>query len=98
MTTDQAKKNRARFAGQREQVFKRDNYRCVDCGMTMVQHRTKYKKDLTINHIDGHGRNSPEPNNAMSNLETLCLPCHGHKDCQNAKWHKKSRQLWVGNN
>jgi hypothetical protein len=38
------------------------------------------KKNLTIDHIDGNGRNSKQPNNELSNLQTLCSKCHGSKD------------------
>lgn len=90
MTRDQLRKDRHRFGGNTLAVFKRDKYACTGCGMTMDQHVSKYGKRLTINHIDGSGRNKvhqpgePERqkggNNSMDNLETLCLPCHGTKD------------------
>lgn len=86
---DFAKKDKFRFSGLRLTIFTRDGFRCVDCGMSMAEHIAKWGKALTINHIDGQGRNSKTPNNDPSNLETLCLRCHGHKDCQNAKWHDK---------
>jgi hypothetical protein len=79
-TKDMQKKDRSRFNGLRGEIFKRDNYQCVNCGMTMSDHLEKYNKSLTIDHIDGQGRNSKEPNNDPTNLQTLCLPCHGKKD------------------
>jgi 5-methylcytosine-specific restriction endonuclease McrA len=96
LTVDQAKKDRQRFGGNTLAVFKRDKYRCVNCDMTMAQHLIKYGKRLTINHINGLGRNSEVPDNSMNNLQTLCLPCHGLADCMNDKWqtvnggHKKA--------
>lgn len=77
---DFRKKDNARFGGIRKIILERDGYRCLDCGMTQEQHFVKWKKSLTINHIDGQGRNSLIPNNDPTNLETLCLRCHGLKD------------------
>lgn len=74
------KKNRQRFGGLRDDVWERDGYRCVDCGMTMDEHIRRWRKRLTVNHINGVGRNSDLPDNRLENLETLCLPCHGAKD------------------
>lgn len=84
------RRNRLRFGGQRLIVLERDKYKCVDCGMTQDEHIAQYKKSLTINHINGRGRRSAEPDNRLENLETLCLRCHGLKDCQNAKWVAKN--------
>lgn len=77
---DYRKKNNARFSGLRDVVLERDGFCCVSCNMTNEQHLKKWKKSLTINHIDGAGRNSKVPNNSLENLETLCLRCHGAKD------------------
>lgn len=60
-----------RFGRDPKEVFKRDNYQCLICGTN---------EDLTIDHIDGNGRNSKHPNNELSNLQTLCRRCHGRKD------------------
>lgn len=73
-------KNRARFSGLREYILERDGYACVRCGMTQEQHIGKWGKSITINHIDGKGRNARYPNNDPNNLETLCLRCHGAVD------------------
>lgn len=86
LSKDQAKKDRQRFGGNTLAVYKRDNYQCVKCGMTMREHIEKYGKRLTINHKNGVGRKSKVPDNRMINLETLCFPCHGLADCQNKKW------------
>lgn len=90
LTRDQKKKDKARFGGKTLSVYKRDNYQCVGCAMTMDQHISKYGKRLTINHINGLGRNCIEPDNSMENLETVCLPCHGKRDCMNDKWLKSN--------
>lgn len=88
--TDFAKKDRKRFGGIRQTILERDNYACVNCGMSQNEHVAKWGKSLTINHKDGNGRNSEKPNNNPENLETLCLVCHGYADCQNVKWQNKN--------
>lgn len=73
---------RSMFGENRELAIQRDGEKCVSCGMTREEHQAKYGRDITVDHIDGNGRNnSPETrNNDLSNLQTLCLPCHGRKD------------------
>lgn len=70
------------FGGNREEAIKRDGYACVECGMSRDEHKAKYKRDISVDHIDGSGRNTSkeQKNNVLSNLKTLCLPCHGRKD------------------
>lgn len=77
---DAAKKDRFRFGGLRQAVWDRDGNKCIGCGMGQEEHQELYNKRLTINHINGQGRNSLRPDNRLENLETLCLPCHGRKD------------------
>jgi|GEM_PF-2537805 len=51
----------------RDDILKRDNYMCVECGA---------KNDLNIHHIvhrENGGNNNPE------NLQTLCAICHSNK-------------------
>lgn len=57
------------YGGNREAALKRDGYKCVKCGATTR---------LCVHHKDGKGRNVAVPlkNNALDNLETLCLACH----------------------
>lgn len=76
----QARNQQIRFGGNRELVIQRDNEMCVTCGMTRIEHKEKYNADITVDHIDGTGRNDLPTNNDMDNLQTLCLPCHGRKD------------------
>ncbi len=66
-----------RFGGgdTRSNVLKRDGYKCVVCGMSDEEHLQKWGKPITVDHIDKN-----EKNNAMVNLQTLCLTCHGKKD------------------
>jgi 5-methylcytosine-specific restriction endonuclease McrA len=84
---DAVKKDKQRFSGLREVVWKRDDYKCVSCKMTMELHVLKWGKRLTVNHINGIGRNHKVPDNRMENLETLCLRCHGVKD--GPRWMNK---------
>lgn len=73
-------KDKLFFGGNREAAISRDGSRCVECGMTRQEHRDKYGRDITVDHIDGLGRNSTIKNNDLTNLQTLCLECHGSKD------------------
>lgn len=70
------------FGGNREATIQRDGERCVKCGMTRDDHRAKFGRDITVDHIDGNGRHasSSERNNSLDNLQALCIPCHGKKD------------------
>lgn len=74
--------SRAMFSGYRELVIKRDSEKCIKCGITRDEHKLKYGRDITVDHIDGKGMNAPksEKNNDLSNLQTLCLSCHMRKD------------------
>lgn len=71
-----------RFGGNREKAIKRDGEQCVKCKMTREDHKSKYGRDITVDHINGLGRYTPneERDNRLENLQTLCLPCHGFKD------------------
>lgn len=70
------------FGGMREDVILRDNSRCVKCNITRQEHTNKYGRDITVDHIDGNGRNAANKNNDIGNLQTLCLGCHGRKDAR----------------
>lgn len=49
----------------RKQVYERDNYTCVECNATDVVLNANHKKPLSKGGSD-----------ELSNLETLCEPCH----------------------
>lgn len=59
----------------REVVLQRDGYKCVGCGMTDRAHKSEWGRPITIDHKDKNRKN-----NDLSNLQTLCLRCHGRKD------------------
>lgn len=86
--------NKKRFGGNREIVIQRDGEKCVRCGMTRQAHRTRYRCDISVDHIDGSGR-SQNPNNDLSNLQTLCLVCNVLKDHihANKKYCKHGHEL-----
>ena len=69
------------FDGNRDAVLARDGNQCVKCAAVT---------QLVVHHKDHNGRGSPEPNNSMENLETLCRACHasGHRA---ADWSRVSR-------
>lgn len=75
------------FGGNRELVIQRDGEKCVECGMARSEHRAKYGKDISVDHIDNNGYYKPrdQRNNDMSNLQTLCLRCHSNKDNRHKK-------------
>jgi len=75
------------FGGNREIAIQRDGEKCIKCGLTRDEHRVKYGRDITVDHMDGMGNGVPKElkNNDLSNLQTLCLGCHASKD----NHHKK---------
>lgn len=79
---DKLRKYYKKYDGNREAVLERDNWQCVKCGMTNEQHIVIFARQITIDHIDGNGRYSDNPNNNIENLQTLCCRCHGRKDNQ----------------
>jgi len=70
----------SRFGGNRSKVLERDNWECQLCGMNNEQHIVIFGRGISVDHIDGQGRNSKTPNNNLENLRTLCLRCHGRID------------------
>jgi 5-methylcytosine-specific restriction endonuclease McrA len=74
--------NNYNYGGLRDFILERDNWTCQVCGMTNEQHILIFGRNITIDHIDGAGCNTPkkDKNNDPDNLITLCLRCHGSKD------------------
>lgn len=71
--------NYAKVPLTRENVFKRDNYRCVYCGETR---RTL----LTLDHVYPRSKGGPD---SWENLVTACKGCNGEKgNLLLAEWGK----------
>ena len=61
----------------REQIRKRDNYRCQECGFNQKQ----LKRKLSIHHIDFN-----KQNNNYNNLISLCNTCHTQTNYNRNDW------------
>lgn len=61
--------------GKRFDVLTRDEYQCVYCGMSDLEHKSRWGRPITVDHKDKNRKN-----NDMGNMQTLCLSCHGRKD------------------
>lgn len=81
------------FSGNRLKTIERDDFKCVKCGMTNESHKSKFNRSITVDHIDGNGQYSKVKNNKLSNLQTLCLPCHGKKDITRRKYRPTKRKV-----
>ena len=74
MTPEQIKKinesayERNFFGWNRAKAMRRDKYTCQKCG-------SKTKK-LCVHHKKGGSRYSKKRDNSLTNLQTLCIPCH----------------------
>lgn len=92
---DEEYRDNLHFGGNRRRALERDNHRCIECGMVEHEHVSKWGFGLTVDHIDGKGSGSKVKNNALSNLQTLCLSCHGSKDIKRRKTRtiRKVKQL-----
>ena len=66
----------------RIKVLKRDNYKCVSCGISSDDHIKKYGCELNINHIIPFHQfgGMTELANKLRNLESLCKSCHTKAD------------------
>lgn len=72
--------HKKRFGGMRERVLERDNHTCQICRMTDEEHIKKWGWHITVDHINGKGRNSKEKDHSIDNLRVLCTSCHGRAD------------------
>jgi len=64
-------------------IRNRDNYRCQECG----KHQSKFKKKLTVHHI-----NYNKKNNKPKNLISLCLHCHMKTNFSRKDWTEYFRK------
>jgi len=55
----------------KEKIRKRDNYTCQLCGITEEESINKYKRKLSVHHIDFNKKNNKE-----ENLISLCISCN----------------------
>ena len=67
-----------RWKTQREKALKRDNYRCVRCGITNGEHTENFGYGLHVHHIQPRRKfDDDDPRqNDLSNLISLCHSCH----------------------
>ena len=67
---------------KREQIFKRDNYMCVEC-----KRYGRQRQAVTVHHIK-HYEDFPELALVDSNLVSLCAACHNkaHPEKGGAKY------------
>jgi len=67
---------------QREKRLEKDSYECQACTLSQKKHIEQYGKGLHIHHITpfkkfgAEGERDYKRANRVSNLVTLCLPCH----------------------
>ena len=74
----QNEKSKAKWEEVRNQVLKRDNYKCVVCGKPATQvhhiHLRSKRRDLMYE---------------INNLVSLCDHCHNHQSDENLEWVNK---------
>jgi len=61
------------YDGNRLKALKRDDYKCTVCGISEIDSRKKYGRDLYVGHI------KDIDNHNLSNLKTLCKKCHNSR-------------------
>jgi DNA-directed RNA polymerase subunit RPC12/RpoP len=67
----------------KEQIRKRDNYKCQNCGMTEEEHLIVYGRKCHIHHIDYNKENCDK-----TNLITLCQGCNIRANYNRKYWKK----------
>ncbi|KKL96524.1 hypothetical protein LCGC14_1843630 [marine sediment metagenome] len=64
----------------RVEVYRRDNYKCQDCGVDCIGRRdldkTNSHRLIQCHHIEDYKN---EHNNNLVNLVTLCVVCHAKR-------------------
>jgi len=64
-------------SAKRLRVYRRDNFKCVECGTT---------EDLSIDHVVPKSLGGLD---AESNLRTMCLPCNRKKGNYHPTWKER---------
>lgn len=72
------------WRSKRQKVLNRDNNTCQHCGISMKEHKEKYKTGLHVHHkvprsqilSDEPTKSEFELANSTTNLITLCVSCH----------------------
>jgi predicted RNA-binding Zn-ribbon protein involved in translation (DUF1610 family) len=67
----------------KEQIRKRDNYECQNCGMTEEEHLIVYGQVLHIHHIDYNKKNCNK-----NNLISTCITCNTRANFNRDYWKK----------
>jgi hypothetical protein len=75
----------------KKEIKSRDVYICKECNMTEKEHFNKYKKGLSVHHID-YNKN----NNDKNNLITLCFKCNSKANKNREFWKEKYQNLLNG--
>jgi hypothetical protein len=65
----------------REEIKKRDNYKCQMCGITEEEHIIVFGKSLCLHHIDYKKENC-----SVDNLVTICRRCHARTNYNRSYW------------
>lgn len=65
----------------KEQIRKRDNYKCKNCGITEEEYLIIYGRILGVHHIDYNKENCKE-----NNLITLCNQCNSRANYNRNYW------------
>lgn len=65
----------------KEEIRKRDNYKCQNCGMTEEEHLSVYGTLLTVHHIDYNKKNCEK-----TNLITLDRSCNIRANSNREHW------------
>jgi 5-methylcytosine-specific restriction endonuclease McrA len=71
------------WAKQRKAALKKDNYACVDCGITDEESKVKYGSSLDVDHvIPFHNFSDYKKANRVNNLECRCKSCHKKEEAK----------------
>lgn len=73
----------------KEQIHKRDRYRCQQC----FRHQNELKRKLSVHHIDFNKKNN-NPNNLIS----LCTSCHVQTNYNREDWIKYFQEMRLKSN